>query len=296
MFAGREHFIGKGMRNILHRNSSKVFLSALCAGLFVPAQAEDEKVHPIGYDDTPTLPDSKWKVHDIDRPHPVVVTPGKTASDAPSDAIILFDGKDLSQWYGEKEIASDDGKKKRRVADKDTAARWKVADGHMEVTPTGNIYTKESFGDCQLHIEWQSPAEPKSNSQHRGNSGIFLMNRYEVQVLDCHNNPTYADGHAGAVYGQNPPLVNATRKPGEWQTYDIIFRAPRFKDGKLESPATVTVLLNGVLVQHGFEILGGTTHRKVATYSAHAAKAPIRLQDHNDDQAVRYRNIWIRPL
>ncbi|MGK0188007.1 MAG: hypothetical protein ACI9R3_003799 [Verrucomicrobiales bacterium] len=256
---------------------------------------DDEKVYPIGYSDTPTLPNSEWKVHDIDRPRPEVVTPGKTAADAPADAIVLFDGTDLSKWHGEKETKNAEGKT-RRTPDKDTAAKWKIEDSYVEMTPTGNIFTREAFGDCQLHIEWSSPAEPQSNSQHRGNSGIFLMDRYEVQVLDCYDNMTYADGQAGAAYGQNPPLVNATREPGEWQTYDIIFRAPRFLDGKLESPATITILLNGVLVQNHFALLGPTTHRAVATYSPHPEKAPLRLQDHNDNQPVRFRNIWIRPL
>lgn len=255
----------------------------------------EEKVYPVGYSDTPRLPNSEWKVHDIDRPRPEVVTPGKTAADAPSDAIVLFDGTSLASWYGEKETKDAEGKT-RRTPDKESPARWKVENGYVEMTPTGNIYTREEFGDCQLHVEWRSPAEPQSNSQHRGNSGIFLMDRYEIQVLDCYENKTYADGQAGASYGQNPPLVNATRKPGEWQSYDIIFRAPRFKDGKLVSPATVTILLNGVLVQNHFELLGATTHRKVAKYSPHPDKGRLRLQDHNDNQPVRFRNIWIRPL
>lgn len=276
---------------MIHTSAALAALAAMSAAV----SAQDDKVYPIGYDDTPKLPNSQWKVHDIDRPRPVVVTPGKTVADAPSDAIVLFDGKDLSHWHGEKEVVNAEGKKERR-ADKEAPARWKVENGHVEMTPTGNIYTRDAFGDCQLHIEWCSPAEPQSNSQHRGNSGIFLMDRYEIQVLDCHDNLTYADGQAGAAYGQNPPLVNATRKPGEWQSYDIIFRAPRFKDGRLESPAAVTILLNGVLVQNHFELLGATTHRAVAEYAPHPDKAPIRLQDHNDNQQVRFRNIWIRPL
>ena len=257
--------------------------------------AEDEKPQPVGYSDTPKLPHADWKVHDIDRPRPKVVTPGKTNSNAPADAIVLFDGTDLSKWHGEKETINDEGKK-RRTKDKNEPAKWKVVDGYMQVTPTGNIYTKESFGDCQLHIEWRSPVPTQSSSQKRGNSGIFIMDRYEIQVLDCFENKTYADGQAGGIYGQYPPLVNASRKPGEWQTYDIIFKAPRFtKDGKLESPATVTVIHNGVVVQNHSAIIGATTHKAVAKYTPHG-KAPIRLQDHNDEQEVRYRNIWIRPL
>ena len=270
------------------------FLGADALSLPV-ANAEEGKKEPTGYSDTPKLPHVDWKVHDIDRPRPEIVTPGKTAAQPPSDAIVLFDGTDLSKWHGEKETVNEKGKK-RRTKDTNESAKWKVQDGYFQVTSTGNIYTNESFGDCQLHIEWRAPSPVQSNSQKRGNSGIFLMNRYEIQVLDCFENLTYADGQAGGVYGQYPPLVNASRKPGEWQTYDIIFRAPRFKDGKLVSPATVTIIHNGVLVQNNTELLGGTTHKRVAKYASHPDKAPIRLQDHNDNQEVRYRNIWIRPL
>jgi hypothetical protein len=165
----------------------------------------------------------------------------------------------------------------------------------MEVNRTGNIETKEHFGDCQLHIEWAAPAEVKGDSQGRGNSGVFLIGKYEIQVLDGYDNLTYADGLTAAIYGQYPPLVNACCKPGEWQNYDIFFVAPRFNDGKLVSPAYVTVVHNGVLVHHHQEIMGPTGHRSVASYDVpHEPKGPLTLQDHGDP--VRYRNIWLRPL
>jgi len=240
---------------------------------------------PIGYTDTPMLPGSQWHVHDPNRPQPRVVEPGTCSTQdrpgrPPSDAIVLFDGQDMSQWIGR-----DGG-----------PARWKVENGTMEVVPgTGNIETKEHFGDCQLHIEWATPAEVKGDSQSRGNSGVFLMGKYEIQVLDSYNNRTYADGHAGAIYGQYPPLVNASRKPGEWQTFDIFFVAPRFEGDELVSPAYITVVHNGVLIHHHQAILGPTGHRILASYDEpHGPKGPLMLQDHRDP--VRYRNIWIRPL
>ena len=259
--------------------------------------AQEEKPEPEGYRDTPKLPHADYKVHDIDRPRPKVVAPGKTPADPPADAIVLFDGTDLSKWHGEKETVDDKGKKKR-VADKDEPAKWKVTDGYVQVTPTGNIYTKEAFGDCQLHIEWRSPTPVQSNSQKRGNSGVFIMDRYEVQVLDCHENKTYADGQAGSIYGQYPPLVNAARKPGEWQTYDIIFKAPRYRDGKMKNPARVTVLHNGVLVQNNTKILGPSVHksrRKVSggapeegphSTSGSQRRARSPLQEHLDPPTV----------
>lgn len=230
-----------------------------------------------GYTDTPFLPGGKWRVHDAKRPQPRIVTPGATAGAPPADAVVLFDGKDLSQWLG-----------------RGGEAKWKVENGYAEVNRTGDIRTKAQFGDCQLHIEWAAPAEVKGKSQGRGNSGVFLMGRYEVQVLDCYENRSYPDGQAAALYGQTPPLVNACRPPGEWQTYDIIFRAPRFDGKKLLEPARVTVIHNGVVVHHAQELIGGTTHKRVAKYGAHGPKGPIKLQDHGNP--VRYRNIWVRPL
>ena len=176
--------------------------------------------HNLGFTDTPMLPGLPYHVHDPSRPHPPVVTPAAEPGGAPSDAIVLFDGKDLSKWSGHPSSITRAGQA--------GPAEWKVESGYIEVVPgTGDISTKEKFGDCQLHVEWAAPAEVKGNSQARGNSGVLLMGRYEVQVLDSFDNPTYADGQAGAIYGQWPPLANPARKPGEWQIYDIVFEAPR---------------------------------------------------------------------
>jgi hypothetical protein len=239
------------------------------------APQQDAQKH-VGYDDTPFLPDGKWRVHDSKRPQPPVVTPGSQGS-APSDAIVLFDGKSLDAWQC-----------------RDGAAKWKVNDGFAEVNGTGDIMTKQVFGDCQLHIEWATPAKVEGESQGRGNSGVFLMGRYEIQVLDSFGNITYADGQAAAMYGQWPPLVNACRKPGEWQSYDIVFRAPRFEGEKLASPGVVTVFHNGVVVHHADAFVGATAHRAVGQYTVHPPKGPLILQDHGNP--VRYRNIWIREL
>ena len=214
------------------------------------------------------------------RTRPPIISPGKTSADPPSDAIVLFDGKSLSHWRGT------DG----------TPAKWQVRDGYAEVAAgTGDIRTTEVFGDCQLHIEWATPAVPKGEGQERGNSGVFLMERYEIQVLDSYNNETYYHGQAGAVYKQYAPLGNASRKPGEWQSYDIIFKAPRFDEqGKVTERARVTVLHNGVLIQNNVGIYGITYNDRPALYIAHPPQEPLRLQDHGNP--VRYRNIWIRRL
>ena len=249
------------------------------------AQQKKNRTSPTGYTDTPVLPGQKWKVHDIDRPRPKMVTPGAQTGNPPSDAIVLFEGKDLSHWL------EDGGKDKLKAA----PATWKVENGYAEVVSGGgSIYTKETFGDIQLHVEWAAPTVIDGTSQWRGNSGILLMNQYEIQVLDSWENPTYADGQAGAIYGQWPPLVNATRKPGEWQTYDIMFEAPAFEGTKLAKPAFVTVIHNGVLLHHHKEITGRMAHRVVGTYAAHAAEMPLGLQNH--DTLVRYRNIWARRI
>ena len=234
------------------------------------------------------IPGQPWHVHDPDRPQPVVVTPGATAGAAPSDAIVLFDGKDLSKW-GHGGTGSD---AERVVSD----AKWAVRDGYFEVVrKAGTLMTRESFGDVQLHIEWASPAEVVGRSQGRGNSGVILMGgRYEVQVLDAFDNRTYADGMAASLYGQYPPLVNAARKPGEWQTYDIVFEAPRFEGDKLVKPAFLTVIWNGVVVHNRKEAIGRMEHRVVGTYQAHPAELPLTLQDHGNP--VRFRNVWIRRL
>ncbi len=234
----------------------------------------------LGYDDTPVIPGSVYKVHDGTRPQPRVVTPAACCCGAPSDAVVLFDGASLAGWVS--------------VAD-GTPAQWNVDGGYMEVKPsTGDIQTTAVLGDCQLHVEMAAPAVVKGDGQGRGNSGIFLMGCYEIQVLDCYENPTYPDGTSCAIYGQYPPLVNACRKPGEWQTYDIIWKGPRFDGETLVKPARVTVLFNGIVVHHAQELQGPTQHRQLASYAPHAPELPLRLQDHGD--LVRFRNIWYRPL
>jgi len=212
---------------------------------------------------------------------PPIIKPGAKPGDAPSDAIILFDGKDLSGW-----------KSLRDGSD----AKWDVKDGYMQVKAgTGDILTKQEWGDCQLHIEWATPAEVKGDDQGRGNSGVFLMGHYEVQVLDSYNNKTYFHGQAGSVYKQHAPLVNVSRPPGEWQSYDVIFTSPRFDEiGKVTRRARVTVLHNGVLVQNNVEIHGETWHDRAPAYIAHPPKGPLKLQDHGNP--MRFRNIWVRPL
>ena len=248
-----------------------------------------QKPPQIGFQDTPLLPGGKWHVHDGTRPQPPIVTPGTPSTqDAPgkppSDAIVLFDGKDVSQWR----------------ADNGSPSRWKVEDGALVVPPKGTvgggtISSRQEFGDCQIHAEFASPTPPKGTSQGRGNSGIIIMGRYEVQVLDNFENITYPDGQATAIYGQTPPLVNASKKPGEWQTYDIAFIAPRFKpDGSLESPAYLTVFHNGVLTQNHVASLGPMVYREVAHYTPHGPKGPLSLQDHSNP--VRFRNIWVREI
>lgn len=254
---------------------------ALNAGAW---QKPDGDAPKVGYSDTPFLPGGKWRVHDGQRPLPVVVTPGRdstqeTPGTAPSDALVLFDGGDLSRWQGPG----------------GSTAGWKVQDGAMVITPkAGNLTTRDEFGSCQLHLEFATPDPPSGKDQGRGNSGLLMFGRYEIQVLDCFNNPTYADGHAAAVYGQFPPLVNASRGPGKWQTYDLIFHAPTFKEDQVETPATVTLLHNGVLVQDRTEAIGAMAFRAVGKYSPHGPKGPIMLQDHGNP--VRFRNIWVREL
>lgn len=234
---------------------------------------------PVGYEDTPRLPNSEWRVHDKFRPVPKEVIPGRPSTQdqvgsAPSDAIVLFDGSSLDAWEG---------------------GPWQLENGVITVNGKGDIRTKQGFGDCQLHVEWRSPDEPDRSSQGKGNSGVFLMGRYEIQVLNSYRNRTYADGQAASLYGQKPPDVNATLPTGQWQSYDIIFRAPRFaEDGSLVSPAAATVLHNGVLVQNHVELLGPTSHRSLPRYGKHPDKLPIKLQDHGNK--VSYRNIWIREL
>ncbi len=222
-----------------------------------------------------------WPIHSTDRPQPAVVDPGPAGEPAPrpSDAVVLFDGTDLSRWR-----AADGG-----------PAPWKVENGYVEVVAhTGSLVTRNSFGDVQLHVEWATPEVVAGEGQERGNSGVYLMDLYELQVLDSYDNPTYPDGQAGAIFGQFPPLVNASRPPGAWQTYDVVFRAPRFGEGgALVAPARMTVFHNGVLVQDDVELTGPTAFQRRPPYEAHGPR-PISLQDH--EFPVRYRNIWLREL
>lgn len=268
------------------KSDSRLAGLALAAVAALAVAQQQSKPGDLGFTDTPMLPHLPWHVHDPARPHPKVISPGATPGAAPSDAIVLFDGKDLSQWEQEG-LGADRGK----MVD----AQWKVGEGYFEVgAGTGGLLTRQKFGDCQLHVEWSSPTPAKGTSQGRGNSGVLLMSRYEIQVLDAYNNPTYADGQAGAIYGQWPPLVNPARQPGEWNTYDILFEAPRFEGEKLVKPAYATVLYNGVMVHHHQELMGPMVYRQVAHYTPHAPEESLMLQDHHNP--VRYRNIWIRRI
>jgi hypothetical protein len=250
-----------------------------------PAKPEPPEKKPltnIGSLKHQQIPGQPWRVHDIKRPRPKPVAPGVINSAPPADAIVLFDGENLDQWYHigpEEELYE---------------AQWKVQDGYFEVEPrTGTLLSLDSFGSCQLHIEWMVPKGTTGTSQGRGNSGIKFMERYEVQVLDSFNNRTYADGQAASIYGQYPPLVNAMRPQGEWQTYDIVFEAPEYEAGKLKRPPFVTVFHNGILVQHHRELVGPTGLRGSASDEVPPA-APLSLQDHGN--RIRFRNIWVREL
>jgi len=250
-------------------------VSLLLPGLYVLAGTPDEGAKAA----------RQFRIHDWSRPQPPIVDPGTASTQQqpgkpPADAIVLFDGRDLSNWR-----AMDGG-----------PAKWVIKDGVMEsVKGSGFVRTLQAFGDCQLHVEWATPTKVEGKSQGRGNSGVFLMNTYEIQVLDSFNNQTYPDGQASAVYGQYPPQVNASRGPGEWQTYDILFHRPHFdEEGKVTEPAHVTVLHNGVLTQDNVEILGPTTWMNRPPYRAHDDKMPLALQDHGNP--VRFRNIWVREL
>jgi hypothetical protein len=210
----------------------------------------------------------------IDWPEPPVVTPGEGNTAPPSDAIVLFDGKDMSAW--------------------ENGENWIVDDG-VATVHGGAIHSQQPFGDCQLHVEWSAPVPAAGEGQGRGNSGIYIMGRYEVQILDSYENKTYPDGQAAAVYKQSPPLVNAMRSPSEWNYYDIAFTAPRFNDdGSLKSPAVMTVFHNGVLVQNNFQLTGGTSWYQRPRYEKHPEKLPIIIQDHGNP--VRFRNLWVREI
>jgi len=234
-----------------------------------------------GFQDTPLQPDGKWHIHDPARPQPPIVTPGKSFSEnatPPADAVVLFDGKDLSEWTDKK----------------GNPAPWRLEDGAM-VSAKSDIVSKKEFGDIQLHLEFREPTPAKGEGQGRGNSGVFFMDKYEVQVLDCFESKTYADGATGALYGQHPALANACRPPGEWETYDIIFNVPHFDaSGKVVAPAYVTVMLNGVLVQNHQAYRGPTGWKNLGHYSPHGLTGPLGLQFHNN--AVAFRNIWVRPV
>ena len=244
----------------------------------------------LGYSNTPLIPGTSWHVHDGARPQPRIVTPGAQFSQlapAPADAAVLFDGKDLSQWE-----SSSNG-----------PAKWKVEGGYFEVVPyAGGIRTTNKFADFQLHLEFAEPVEVKGSGQGRGNSGVLINGMYEVQVLDSHQNPTYPDGQAGALYGQTPPLVNASKPPGEWQSYDIIFESTRWDaNTNLVKKANVTVIQNGVVLHHKREFfgstdgIGGVPHKSLGAYlKPHPPEVFVELQDHHNP--VRFRNVWIRPL
>lgn len=252
-----------------------ICLIAIIAGCATQQAAKEGERRQYVETDTGT-----WLIHDVNRPAPLIVTPEKV----PSDATILFDGTDssLSEWTDTKGRTS----------------KWIVGDGYMEsVKGAGYIQTKSKFGSCQLHVEFATPSTVKGSGQGRGNSGVFLMGEYEVQVLDSYDNKTYPDGQCVALYGRAVPLVNACRKPGEWQSYDIVFHRPIFKGKKVVRKPTFTVLQNGVLVHDHVELQGGTGWQgphAISDFKPHDDKGPISLQDHGNP--VRYRNIWIREL
>jgi hypothetical protein len=265
---------------------------ALAAGVtFAQLSAIDS--NPQGFTDTPLLPGLPWHVHDRARPHPKIVMPGAQPGQPPSDAFILFDGKQLDGTALAKWTAARLGTAAFTVSS--DPAPWKVGNGYFEVVPrSGDIASRDKFGDIQLHVEWMEPVDISRSSQNRGNSGVFLMGLFEIQVLDSFRSPTYADGQAGAMYGQWPPLVNAVRAPGDWQTYDIVFETPEYAGEKLARPASMTVFLNGVLLHNHKEEMGPTIYRQVPKYAAGPSEGPIILQDHGSP--VRFRNIWVRRL
>jgi len=231
----------------------------------------------VGYKDTPILPWCGYHQHDPDRPAPPKVTPPTPADDkpagAPSDAVILFDGKNLEKWQ---------------------RSDWRIENGEL-IAVTGHLTTKEAFGDCQLHLEWMAPDPPQGDDWNHGNNGVMLMGLFEIQIFDTYTTQLYPDGQAAAVYGQTPPMVNACRPPGQWQSFDIIFYAPVFKNGKLEKPAFVTIFHNGLLVHHNQQIYGPTGHRRLPKYDKPIPeKLPLALAGHHNP--VRFRNIWLRPL
>jgi hypothetical protein len=258
------------------------FLVIVCTAALTAQQQQQPPPAPTGYKDTPMQPNGKWHIHDDDRPRPVVVKPGPFVGlPAPADAIVLLgSGNDLSKWQ-----MQDGG---------GPVTSWPIADGVLS-SGKGFIRTKEDdFTDYQLHVEFATPSQVKGDSQARGNSGVFLNGVFEIQVLDSYNNKSYADGQASAMYGQIPPMVNASRPPGEWQSYDIVFRGPKFNGTTLVTPAIVTVMHNGIAVHAADRFFGPTAHKLNPPYEPSNAKGPIGLQDHGNP--VRFRNIWIRPI
>ncbi len=260
------------MRNTIHFQRRTVGGLAVVLGVLLAAASADEE--KPGYDDTPMLPNSQWRVHDKNRPQAPIVEPGAKPGDPPSDAVVLFDGQDVSQWEG---LTAD-----------------AVEDGAINVVKTQSLTTKTTFGDCQLHIEWATPKTADGNAMNWGNSGIFFHGLYELQIIESKACRIYADGIAGAIYGQFPPLANPSRGPGQWQTFDAVFLAPKFDGEKLIEPARMTVFWNGVLVQYHQEILGATKHKTFPQYEQKVETGPLVIQQHHS--AVRLRNIWIRPL
>jgi len=279
---------GHSLTGFVNRSTTVIVFGAIISAMLGSLPSGRAAEGP-GYDDTPRLPNSPWLVHDRRRPQPPMVEAGKKPGAPPADATVLFDGKDLSQWQG----GNPSG----------------VENGCINILKTGEIRTKRSFGDCQLHVEWATPAVADGDLMNWGNSGVFFLAKreppvngshsnatdgHELQIIESHDSKIYADGIAGAIYGQAPPLVNAARQPGQWQTFDAVFTAPRFKGKKLVQPAYFTVFWNGLLVQYHKASLGPSMHRTLATYDSQETSGPIRLQEHHS--AVRFRNIWVRPL
>ncbi len=257
------------------KSSAPSFLTILltAAGCLLCATTLLAEEKP-GYDDTPLLPDSPWRVHDRNRPQPPIVQPAPEPGGPPADAIVLFDGRDVSQWEGLTAEA--------------------IENGAINVVKTAGLTTKKEFGDCQLHIEWATPGQADGNAMNWGNSGVFFQGLYELQIIESKACHIYADGIAGAIYGQFPPLANPSRGPGQWQTFDAVFLAPRFDAERLVEPARMTVFWNGVLVQYHQKVLGATQHKMFPEYKSKQATGPLVIQQHHS--AVRLRNIWIRPL
>lgn len=259
------------------KHAPLLVIVGICAGL---AAVFAQPPGQLGYEDTPMQPNGKWHIHDGKRPQPPIVTPTTlvTTPPPPGATVLLGAGTDVSKW----EMQQGHG-----------PVIWKISNGVLE-TGKGYIETKEQFTDFQLHVEFATPTKVEGHGQERGNSGVFLLGKFEIQVLDSYNNPTYPDGQASAMYGQFPPLVNASRPPGAWQSYDIVFTAPRFTGDHLDKPAVVTVLHNGILVHNADAFWGPTAHKQILPYEPSNASGPIALQDHGNP--VRYRNIWIRSL